>query len=376
MAEAQATLGNWRDAPHSQWGFANVDKIILTEAIKASKQPKAFEDEKKSFNDFKIRLLQIPILSLSSYLQHTSTDGIVVLHKGTVGYEHYDHGNTGTTKHILMSITKSVTGLITGILSEKGVIDLNAPIKQYVPEASSIFDDVTVQQCLDMSSGIKYNDNIPEYRGAAGWAPLPPDAKALTLHHFLSTVEAPTTGPGSAFNYCSLNTDLLGWALERASGRKLAELITELLWQPLGAESDALLTVDSEGSPRNAGGLCATVRDLARLGQLVAEGGRGIVPPGWIDDMLNGGDKALWSKGAFAPMFYGNYSSVAYRSCWYADSETATLIAIGIHGQQLMVDVKNNIVMAKTASQADPVSGMNIVANVLAFKEFRRILLG
>ena len=81
-------------------------------------------------------------------------------------------------------------------------------------------------------------------------------------------------GPhGGPFNYVSPNTDLLGWAIERAMGRRYADLMSELIWKPMGARRSAYITVDRLGAPRCAGGVCATVRDLARVGQLIVEDG-------------------------------------------------------------------------------------------------------
>ncbi|KAK4545683.1 hypothetical protein LTR36_002637 [Oleoguttula mirabilis] len=372
----EADLSNWRESPHNVWAFHNIDKVLSTHPVKTGDATASIpSNDTRSFDGFQIQLSASPELDLAGFQAVTKTDGMVVLHKGKIVHEFYDHGNERTSKHILMSMTKSVTGLVTGILASQGKFDVNKPIKHYVPEASSVFDSVTVQQCLDMNSGIKYNDGNHEYRAAAGWNPLRGDEAHKTLHDFLSHVEAATDGPGAGFNYASLNTDLLGWALERATGKKLAELISELLWQPMGAESDALVAVDSEGSARAAGGFCATVRDIARIGQLVADGGRDIVPSSWIEDMMHHGDKDAFANGAWAPGFVGDLDSVAYRDCWLADSDTNVLCGLGIHGQMLVVDRTNNIVLAKTSSQATAVDFGSVKMVVRAFKEFQRILV-
>ena len=175
-----------------------------------------------------------------------------------------------------------------------------------MPTASSLYNNATVQDLLDMRTGVKADDNIHEYRAAAGWNPLrgDEDASAKSLHAYIEGLQA-DVDESKGFNYSSVNTDLLGWVLEAATGKKLAELISELLWKPMGAESDALITVDREGSARAAGGACVTLRDIARIGQLIADGGRDVVPKAWIDDMLHGGDNDAWEKGTFAPGFRG-----------------------------------------------------------------------
>ena len=95
-------------------------------------------------------------MDLATFLTSTETDGIVVLHNGKIVFEHYDRTNTAESVHIMMSETKSVTGLISGILAEKGLLDVNAPVSTYVPETKGTsFDGVTVRQCLDMRAGVK-----------------------------------------------------------------------------------------------------------------------------------------------------------------------------------------------------------------------------
>ena len=226
----------------------------------------------------------------------------------------------------------------------------------------------------------QYDDANPKYRGAAGWAPPESDETPSDLHAFISSFEAPVTpqvdGPeGAPFEYLSVNTDLMGWVIERATGKKFAELVSELIWQPMGAESDAYVATDKAGNARPAGGLCATVRDVARIGQLVLRDGDGIVPSSWIQDMLNNGSKDAFNLSLWAG-FSRSFGALAYRSYWLANSESEILIGLGIHGQMLMVDRKNVVVMAKTSSQPDRVDGGKIALTALAFKEFQRLLKG
>lgn len=169
-------------------------------------------------------------------------------------------------------------------------------------------------------------------------------------------------------------TDLLGWAVENATGRKLAQLISELLWQPLGVESDADLTVDSEGSARAAGGLCVTVRDLARVGVLLTQQDTSPVPQAWLQDMLTGGDTEKFARGAFAPAFEGLMSRPAYRDCWIADAETETLCAMGVFGQNLWVDRKNQVVVAKMSSQETGQDVGRTTTSLRGYREVARLL--
>ena len=148
-----------------------------------------------------------------------------------------------------------------------------------------------------------------------------------------------------------------GIILERATGKRYANLLSKYLWQPLGCEHDGYVTVDCVGTARSAGGVCVHPHDLARLGQAIsvaASGkGNGVIPDRWIDDTLTGGNQQAWQNGEFAPLFpQGNY-----RNQWYLTGGQAQAIcAIGIHGQWLYIDPRRNITIVKLSSQPDPLS--------------------
>ncbi len=168
---------------------------------------------------------------------------------------------------------------------------------------------------------------------------------------------------GGRFKYVSPNTDLLGWLIERATGQRYADLMSELIWKPMGAGRDAYITVDRLGAPRCAGGVCATVRDLARLGQLMLEdgsrGGTQIVPSGWINDIARNGDPEAWAAGNLVQHLPG--LPIRYRSAWYVwEGAAPILFALGVYGQYLFVDRARSIVISKVSSQALPLDAERI----------------
>jgi CubicO group peptidase (beta-lactamase class C family) len=133
---------------------------------------------------------------------------------------------------------------------------------------------------------------------------------------------------------------------------RFAPLMSELLWRPMAAEMDAQITLDRLGAPRTAGGMCMTLRDLARIGELVRRDGRAgsrqIVPREWIDDIRDGGDHAAWERGDLAALL----PEGRYRSQWYLPGPGRGVVcAIGIHGQWLYVDRAAEMVIAKLSSQ-------------------------
>lgn len=149
------------------------------------------------------------------------------------------------------------------------------------------------------------------------------------------------------FRYLSPATDMLGWVCERAAGTTYAQALSLRLWSPMGAEADGDMTLDPFGAPRAAGGLSATLRDTARLGQLLVDGG-GALSEFLVEDVLRGGDPALWATNDWAYYFPGG----AYSSCWYQHraAGSGVVIAGGIHGQMIYVDAPRRVVVVKHSS--------------------------
>lgn len=142
----------------------------------------------------------------------------------------------------------------------------------------------------------------------------------------------------------------------------------------MGAEWPAYITVDRLGAPRCAGGLCCTARDLARLGLVFAEGGNGVVPEGWLDDIVTGGDRQAWAQSIAAE----NYPDLPmrYRSQWYVLERASPMaFAIGVFGQSLYVDRGNGVVMAKFSSQALPVDQAKKMLTIRAAEAVRDYLV-
>jgi CubicO group peptidase (beta-lactamase class C family) len=351
-AGSQVTLANWRSPPFSRWAFQHVRELIASADI--------------ANDPAKVRpLASAPVaLGVEEDLAATDTDALVVLHRGKLVYERYANGMTAETPHILMSVSKSMLGLLAGVLADKGVLDLERDVTHFVPElARTAYRGASVRQLLDMRAGILWDEDyhatsgpIVEYRKSTNWNPLGPGEAPSDLRSFFEKLETQDGIHGGRFHYVSPNTDLLGWVIERAAGRRYADLMSELVWQPAGAEHSAYITVDRFGAPRCAGGMCATARDLARVGQAMVDGR---VPKGWIDDIESNGDPAAWQAGAFVELF--RRAPIHYRSkCYVLRRGSPALFGFGVHGQILFVDRRNQVVVAKFSSQELPLDAQRI----------------
>jgi hypothetical protein len=381
--DTQVTLANWRTAPFNEWAFQHVREIVPSADI--PNDPANVRDLPLAPADLSGLAVQWAgeNHSLAAVLERTTTDGFVVLHKGQLVFEHYAHEMTAATPHILMSVSKSMLGLLAGILIDQKILDETALVTDYVPElADTAYKGATVRHLLDMRAGIEFDEDylitsgpIIEYRKATNWNPLEPGEAPSDLRQFFASL-TDSDGPHEGrFHYVSPNTDLLAWIIERAAGRCYADLMSGHLWQPMGAETSGYITVDRLGAPRAAGGMCVTTRDLARVGQLLVENGqrdgRRIVPQAWIEDMESSGDAEAWNVGDFVEHFPG--LPIRYRSKWYLLEEgSPILFCLGIHGQYLFVDRANEVVVAKHSSRGLPLKdddeGM-VIQTALAIRD-------
>lgn len=365
--EHQVTLANWRSSPFNRWAFHHVREVVPSADIPndpAGVLP--LPSDPVGLKTLAIESGRTGPLPFNDFLDETSTDGLVILHRGRVVFEHYSNGMTPGTPHILMSVSKSLLGLLAGVLVGGKDLYPDRPVTDVIPEvAGTAYQGATLRHLLDMRAGIAFDEDylatsgpMVAYRKATGWHPFGPGESPSDLRAFYHTLTASAGMHGGPVHYVSPNTDLLGWVIERATGRRYADLMSELIWKPLGAERSAYITVDRLGAPRCAGGFCATVRDLARVGQLIAQGGaRGsvqIIPEAWIEDIVRNGDRDAWVAGDLADYFPG--APMRYRSQWYVyDSKAPVVFAIGIHGQSLHVSQQHEIVIAKVSSQALPI---------------------
>ncbi len=361
--DRQVTLENWRTPPYNRWAFQHVSELVPSAQIWRGNGPVT------ELGRSPLDLTAISFVdhngeetTFASFLDRNQTDGICVLHRGSIVMEHYRNGFEAQRLHILMSISKSITALVIGNLVERGLLDPNRGIGELVPEVEgSAFADCTLQHLLDMTVGIDFSEDyladaglIIEYREVSGWKPSSDPFNPGDLRSWLTTLR-PKGTHGHAFHYVSPCTDLLGWVIERATGRAYAEVVSELLWQPLGAEFDGRVTVDRFGAPRSAGGVCLALRDLARVGQMMLENGqaagRQVVPWSWVADTRFNHDRAAWANSEGA----ADNPRGGYRNKWWImGDEHGCYTGIGVYGQYLWIDPVASVVIAKFASQPLP----------------------
>lgn len=304
------------------------------------------------------------------------TDGLIVLHKGKVVYERYDGCLDEHGLHASMSMTKSLVGLLAETLIAEGQLDENALAGDLIPELKgSAFGSATVRQIMNMTTSLKYSEDYsdPEadvwkYSQAASAMPKPGDYTGpRSYFEYLQTVQAEGKH-GEAFAYKTINTDTLGWIISRNTGKSVVELISERIWQPMGAEQSANFTIDSIGTPFAGGGLSAGLRDLARVGQLMLNDGKvngeQIIPAAAIKSIRRGGDPKLFTKAGYTSMPKGSYQSM----WWHLHNANQAYAARGIHGQTIYIDPTADMVIVRFASHPQAANAANDSTSLPAYQ--------
>ena len=219
----------------------------------------------------------------------------------------------------------------------------------------------------------------PRHRDAESGARQPgsgrfPDAGWETDYDFLRNIKKEGEH-GQAFAYKTPNAELLGWIVQRAGGKPLAQMLSEAIWQKIGAEENAAIAVDAVGTAVAGGGMLVTLRDLARIGEMFRLNGKfnghQIIPPQVIDDILQGGDKRLFAKAG-----YDTLPGWSYRNMWWvSNNDHGAYMMRGIHGQALWIDPKAQVVIARLASNPIAANTANDPISLPAYRAIAQELM-
>jgi CubicO group peptidase (beta-lactamase class C family) len=280
--------------------------------------------------------------SLDDYLADQRAAGVVVVHNGAIRLETYGLGSNADERWTSFSVAKSLTSTLVGAAIADGAIgSLEDPITRYIPQLNgSGYDGVTVRQLLTMTSGVRWNEDytdpnsdVARFNSVA----LEPGVDPIVTYMRTLESEAP---PGTRWQYNTGETNLIGVLVANATGRPLAEYLSEKVWAAFGMDQDAEWIVNAGGS--ELGGCCisATVRDYARFGLFVLGGGAAngqlIVPTDWFASAgIRQADYGVPGRG------YG------FQWWTYDDGSFA---AQGIFGQGIFVDPARNLVIASNGN--------------------------
>ncbi len=353
---------DWDRPPWNRWAFQNVREILPTaEVWRGSGAVRTLPRADANLDQLPVADAQGRPTSLAGLLDETYTDGFLVLKDGAISYERYFNGMGERTLHLSQSVGKSFVGMVAGVLAGRGLLDVNAPVAACLPELEQTgWRGATLQQVLDMTTGTLFSEdysnpysNVGQMDVASGWKPVPPDSDASFRwpRHVWEQIMGLTVtvrDHGELFVYRSIETDVLAFCMERVTGKRLPQLLSEELWQKMGAEESACITVDSAGYGLASGGLNACLRDYGRFGQLILENGGGIIPPSWIEATRSG------NHGIFKEPYTQSLPHGAYRNqFWLEDPQSRALICRGVFGQLIYINWDHRLVAVKLSSWPD-----------------------
>jgi CubicO group peptidase (beta-lactamase class C family) len=350
---------DWDRPPWNRWSFQHVRDILPTAEVSRGDRPAHnFPSTPMLGDDIHVPGLDGNSVALDALLNDTFTDGFIVLKHGTIVYERYFNDMTPSTLHLSQSVAKSFVGALTGILVARGVLDLAAPIMDYLPElVDTAWQGATLQQVLDMTTGVGFSEvytdpysDIGQVDVACGWKPIPEGADPTfkwpaNMWELILGLKTRLRPHGEKFEYRSIETDVLAFCLERVTGKRLPQLLSEEIWQKMGAHENACFTVDSTGFATADGGLNACLRDYARFGQLMLEDGGGIIPAAWVKATRTG------HHGQFEGRYASTLPHGAYRNMFWIDgTPDHALLARGVFGQLIYINHSTGVVVAKLSS--------------------------
>ena len=376
-ADSQVTTANFRDPATTKWLQLNTRNIGFTRQItRSGGAPSPLpRGRQENLEALRFEVKGQGVTDVAAWMNATRGDALLVLRDGKIVYERYRPGLTADDPHAAWSITKSFVGTIAAMLVAEGKLDTAKKVRDYVPElAGSGFGDATVQQLLDMTAGDAFDENTGKNSAdvlnmVRSFMPryAPPDDRAPKSMYEVLTRIGKARPHGETFLYNSADMEAVGWVIQRVAGKDLATLISERLWQPLGAAHDAGILIDGLGMPSASAGMSATLPDLARFGQMMSNGGRfngrRIVPAAVIAELHRGGDRAAFVKGG-ADKARPGYS---YHDGWWVNHAAGSIEAKGGSGQHIYINPAARTVIVKFSSAVQPATSYTATEDSAAF---------
>ena len=295
--------------------------------------------------------------TIDDFLARNRTTGLLIVQNGTVLVERYQYDREPSHRMASFSMAKSIVGMLVGIAVADGKIrSLDDPAELYVPALKgSPYGETPIRHLLTMSSGVRFSETYSGVDDMSTLARLSMADEsaggAATVMPF-RTRERP---PGRKFSYSSGDSQALGLVLRFATGKPLADYLSEKVWKPMGAESDASWMIDKGGFETGYAGINATLRDYGRLGMLLANDGvvdgRQIVPSSWVKAATTPSAKHFEPGEAGAGLFGYGYQT------WLLGGNSRQFAFRGLRDQVIFVDPAAKLVLVQTS--AGTVAGMS-----------------
>jgi CubicO group peptidase (beta-lactamase class C family) len=367
-AEFGADRSNWDNPPHNMYSFTLTERIFPTVIMSRGEGPVTPLSYAPNQIDITKVFVSDPAtgrrMSVEDLLNRRIVNsGLIAMYKGQVVHESYRSGFSRELRHINLSTAKSFVGMMAQIAKQKGCFDENDLASKYVQEleGKEAWSDVTVRHVWDMRDGTEFVEDYQDEQSdvrvqdrATGWRPGGVDGPKGVREFIAQNLENKIKPTGKAFNYSSIQTEVLGLIIQESCGVPLATFLEEEFWSKLGAEHDAGFGTDGHGQPIGQGAISMTLPDFARAAMLVRNKGKThsgdqIIDAAFFEDLVTPNKELVDAFPAGFAALFGDTAN--YRSqFWVLDAAAGQFIMVGVYGQLAYFDTKNDFSMVAFGS--------------------------
>jgi CubicO group peptidase (beta-lactamase class C family) len=333
------------DASVNTLTFHNMDEMFEILRVPTAGRPWRLDEQPTKLN-FSYRF-EDQTIAAEEFAERTYTNALLVMKNDKIVFEKYFNNTNGNTRFISMSVAKSITSILIGMAVADGAIaSVNDPIVKYVPELKGTgYDGVTIRHALMMRSGVDWNERY-DFGKDSPMQQLHDNAIVQNRIRFVEPARSAKriNLPGERFNYSTVETGVLGWVIERAVKRSLPDYMAERWWKRAGMQSEGFWIADGPpgvGKAVNGMGFNAVLRDYARIGLMMLQGGkangRQLVPAAWVQEAtVPDGTEPIERR-----------ATMGYQYQWWTFTDSDAYTALGLQGQFIYVDPKTSTVVVK-----------------------------
>lgn len=331
------------------YAYRNVDRMFATRPIRRGGKVLELQRGKEVSPRYQA---DAKTHGIDEYIDRANIAGLLVIKDNKIVLERYALGLQENVRWSSMSTIKSLTSTLVGAALQAGAIaSFDDTVSRYIPALrGSAYDAVAVRNLLTMSSGVRWNEDytdrtsdVNRYSKSLG-DKVP--GGVLELMRSLKDEHK----PGSCFNYNTGDTYVLGCLISAATGKTLADYMSETIWSRLGMEFDAFYTLESEGGQEIGGSRAGiALRDFGRFGVFLLRDGvidnTPVLPFDWIE-------KAGRAFFDLDPETNG-YGAKGYGYGWWIDPD-GSMVALGFAGQSLYVNRRDKVIIVTLSCQPQP----------------------
>ncbi|MDE2462091.1 MAG: serine hydrolase [Alphaproteobacteria bacterium] len=327
-------------------GYRNIEKIFPTRVVKRGNHVMPLPRARHQISvQYAYHGTQ---WNTARFMRKNRVAGLIVVHHGKIVLERYGLGETAHDRWTSFSVGKSITSTLVGAAIKDGFISgLNAKVTDYIPALKgSAYDGVTIRELLTMSSGVKWNEDYTDPKSDVNrfaQEPVPANGEDPVVAYMARLPRE--AKPGTKFEYKTGESDLIGVLVTKATHMHLADYLSEKIWKTVGMQRNAVWMLDRGGNEMGGCCLSMTLRDYARFGLFFMHGG------------VAGGKQILptdWVKQASTTQIQSDWGKYGYGFQWWIMPGGEAYEAIGIFGQSIYINPKEDLVVVTNSAWPEP----------------------